>query len=119
MIRKTLIATGVIVAFIAGAVIIDVVSRRTWEARVWSCYSALGSGQAALPDRLLLPERCAASAVIIEDIGLPHAEVLLVFRPPRMMWLSYLLKSVDYDSYAIDVSRRAGVVRAKLHHGSD
>jgi hypothetical protein len=119
MTRKMLIAAGVLITLALVAMIVQVVSHRMWERRVWSCYSALGSGVTPLPDRLLIPPVCKANAILVNNLGSANAEVVFGFRPPTTMWLSYVLRTVEYDSYTIEVSRRDGVTRAHMHHGSD
>ena len=117
--KKLLIAAGVLITLFLAALIVQVVSHRIWEGRVWACYAALGSGQAALPDLLLIPPPCKADAIFVNRLGSPNAEVMFGFRPPPTMWFSYMLRTVEYDSYTIEVSRRDGVLKAQLHHGSD
>ena len=117
--KKLLIAAGVLISLALLAMIVQVVSHRMWEKRVWACYAALGSGQTALPDRLLVPPPCKADAILINGLGSPNAAVLFAFQPPPTMWFSYMLRTVEYDSYTIEVRRRDGVTKAELHHGSD
>src|SRR5712691_11826066 len=102
MTRKILIAAGVLVTLALIAMIVQVLSHRMWERRVWSCYAALGSGTTPLNDRLLIPPVCNTGAILVSNLGAPNAEVLFAFRPPRTMWLSYVLRTVDYDSYTIE-----------------
>jgi hypothetical protein len=117
--KKWLIALGVLVALGFAASLAQSVSQRMWERRVWSCYAALGSGETPLKARFLLPPMCRGTAILISNLGAPDAEVLLQFRPPQTMWLSYLMRTVDYDTYVIEIRTRDGVTRARLHHGSD
>jgi len=107
-----------LVTLVLAAVIIQVVSRNAWERRVWSCYAALGSG-APLKSRFLLPAVCTPTKILIEDLGTPKAQVLLGFMPPRSMWLSYVMETVNYDSYVIELHSHEGVTSARIHHGSD
>lgn len=117
--KKLLIAVGVLITLAFAALIVQVVSHRMWDRRVWVCYAALGSGQTALPDRLLIPSPCKAEVIFVTGLGTPNAAIMLGFRPPPTMWFSYMLQTVEYDSYTIEVSRRDGVTKAQLHHGSD
>ena len=80
------------------AMIEQVVSHRMWDRRVWACYAALGSGQTALPDRLLIPPSCKAYAIYLNGLGTRNAQIMFAM---------------------IKVSRRDGVMKAQLHHGSD
>lgn len=118
--RRILIgAAALIVLSLIVAMIMQVVSHRMWERRVWACFSALGSGERRVSDRLLVPPVCTPDAILVSNIGLPNAEVILAFKPPRTMWWSYAMRTVEYDSYSIELSRREGGTRAQLHHGSD
>ena len=119
MVKKTLIAAGVLLVIALIAVVVQVVSHRAWERRVWACYTDLGSGTVPLRARFTVPERCRASEIIVADLGAPNAEVLFGFRPPRAMWVSYALRTVDYDTYVIEVRQRDGRAFAQIHHGSD
>ena len=117
--KKLLIAAGVLISLALVALIVQVVSHRMWEKRVWACFAALGSGQTPLPDRLLIPAPCKADAIYVNGLGTPNAQIMFGFQPPKTMWFSYMLRTVEYDSYMIEVSRRDGVTKAQLHHGSD
>ena len=117
--KKLLIAAGVLISLALVAMVMQVVSHRMWERRVWSCYAALGSGQTALPDRLLVPAPCKADAIFVNGLGTPNAQIVFGFRPPPTVWFSYMLRTVEYDSYTIEVSRRDSVLKAQLHHGPD
>jgi hypothetical protein len=118
MLKKAVVCTIVLVMLASFAVIVQVVTRRTWERRVWSCYAALESG-APLKSRFLIPEVCAPNKTLVGDLGTAKAHVLLGFRPPRTMWLAYVSGTVDYDSYVIELRNHEGVTRARVHHGSD
>ena len=116
--RITIIVVAIVVIVLA-AFVIQVASQRTWERRVWSCYGALGSG-APLKDPFALPSSCAAADLIsIRDLGKPSATLMIGFRPPVTMWISYATHTVEYDSYVIDVTSRDGALRARMSHGSD
>ena len=117
--KKILIAAGVLLAIALIAVVVQVVSHRSWERRVWACYADLGSGTIPLKTRFAIPERCQASEMVVADLGAPNAEVLFGFRPPRAMWVSYAMRTADYDSYVIEVRQRDGRTYAQIHHGSD
>jgi len=116
--KNALVSVAMLVTLVLAAVIIQVVSRNAWERRVWSCYAALGSG-APLKSRFLLPAVCTPTKILIEDLGTPKAQVLLGFMPPRSMWLSYVMETVNYDSYVIELHSHEGVTSARIHHGSD
>jgi len=117
--KKLVIIVVTVIVIAAAALVVQVMSHRSWEKGVWSCYAALGSGEAALANPLILPAKCSASAIAIRDLGKPTASVSLLFRPPTTMWVSHLMRTVEYDSYVIEISGRDSVVRAKMHHGSD
>lgn len=119
MLKKSLIAGGIIVAIGFVAAVVQVVSHRLWDGRVWACYRALGSGSAPLPSRMIVPADCRGGDMMIADLGTPNAAVTFGFRPPPTMWVSYALRTVDYDSYAIEVRQREGKTVAQIHHGSD
>jgi hypothetical protein len=119
MTKWALATVGVLVTLGLAAMIVQTVSREVWERKVWSCYDALGSGARPLKRRLLLPPVCKATGVLVSDLGAPNAQLVLGFQPPRTMWLSYALRTADYDSYAIEISTHAGITRAQIHHGSD
>ena len=119
MLKKTLIVAGVVLTIGFVAVTVQVVSHRLWERRVWSCYAALGSGTLPLKARFVVPPSCRAGEMMIADLGTPDAAVLFGFRPPRTMWVSYVLGTVEYDSYTIEVRRRNGAAGAQIHHGSE
>jgi uncharacterized membrane protein len=119
MLKKMSIAFAILMTLGLVAMIVQTVSHRLWEKRVWSCYEALGSGNARLKERFVVPPVCRPAQIAIAELGTPNAEVLFAFRPPRTMWLSYVLGSVDYDGYVIELRRRDGYVSARMHHGSD
>ena len=118
MVKKVLVTVGVLVTLGLAAMIVQTIAHRVWDRGVWSCYSALGSGD-PLKDRFLIPPACKATRTLVGDLGTPNAQVLLEFRPPRTMWISYLEGTVDYDTYVIELRRHEGVTRARMHHGSD
>ena len=115
---KIVVLAGSLIALAFGAVIVQVVSHRVWERRVWSCYAALGSGTERLKESFVIPTPCRAATIGIANIGLPNAQVLFEFRPPRTMWLSHVLRTVEYDTFMIELTRRDGYVSAHIHHGS-
>src|SRR6476661_5554667 len=119
MLKKWVVAFAILMTIGLIAMIVQAVSHRTWERRVWTCYEALGSGNAHLKERFVLPPACRSAQIVVSALGKPEAQVLLAFRPPPTMWLSYAFGSVDYDSYAIELRRRDGYVTAQMHHGSD
>jgi nitrous oxide reductase accessory protein NosL len=118
MVKTILVSTIVLLTVGLAMAIVQIVSRHSWERRVWSCYAALGSGE-PLKSRVPIPATCAATGMLVQDLGSPKAEVLLGFEPPRSMWVSYLFDTAGYDSYLIELRNDGGVTRAHLHHGSD
>src|SRR5689334_10259533 len=117
--KKTLISAAVIAGLVLVALIVQVVSRRVWDARVWSCYAALGGGEHALPVLFRIPSQCKATDIFVNRLGTPDAEVILGFRPPLTMWISYLARTADYDTYTIELRTRGAETQARIHHGSD
>ena len=116
--KTILVSTIVLLTLGLAMAIVQIVSRHTWERRVWSCYAALGSGD-PLKSSFPIPAACTATTMGVQDLGTPRAEVLLAFEPPRSMWVSYLFDTAGYDSYLIELRNAEGVTRAHLHHGSD
>jgi hypothetical protein len=119
MLKKILIAASVPLVIALIAVVVQLLSHRAWERRVWSCYRDLGSGTVPLRARFTVPQRCRTGDMVVADLGTPEARVLFGFRPPRTMWVSYALRTVDYDAYVIEVRQLEGRMRAQIHHGSD
>ena len=117
--KKALIAIAVVLVIALVAVVVQVMSHRAWERQVWACYADLGSGSVPLRARFSVPSRCQSSEIAIADLGTPDAAVGFIFRPPRTMWVSYALRTADYDAYVIEVRRRDGRTVAQIHHGSD
>ena len=120
--RKTIwilaVPAGLLVV-IALAVATHYASRALWEARVWSCFSKLGSGSNAVPEPFVIPSDCRTESIFVANLGRPNAEVVLLFPPPATMWISRLSRTVDYETYSIVLRRKEGVVLAEMHHGSD
>jgi hypothetical protein len=117
--KSLLVASGVFVILALVAIIVDIGSENLWKRRVWSCYEALGSGDRQLKPGFRVPPPCQATGTFVVNLGAPDAKIVFVFQPPQTMWLSYLMKTADYDSYAIELHTDKGVTRAHMHHGSD
>ena len=117
--KRVIVVCLITISTAIAAVAVDRISRARFDDRVWRCYESLGSGSLPLKEHFELPRDCQPTSIAISRVGEPNAFVDLQFAPPRMMWVSYVTRSVSYDSYVIVIQRRGGAMRAKIHHHSD
>lgn len=113
MLKRAVVSLAVLLLLCIAAVGTHFCAEYWWKRKIDSCFAGVGSGERiAMP--LVVPDACKSSLLVIND-----SAVNFVFRPPPFMWMSYLFKTADYDTYVVEIRRSGADTRAHLHHGSD